>query len=65
MVVKGRRKHRPLCLCCAEGGAPPFSLRRANGDTAEDSWLGDDDDDAPLAPLATPVDTAEVCARVS
>ena len=59
MVVKGRTPHRRACLCCAEAGALPFSLRRANGDAAlEDTWSGliDDDDDAP-----TPVEpVAEV-----
>jgi hypothetical protein len=52
MVVKGRsRRHRPLCLCCAESGAMPFSLRRAVGDAgADDTWTGlDDDEDADAA----------------
>jgi hypothetical protein len=45
MVVKSRaRRHRPLCLCCAEGGRMPFSLRRAVGD-ADDSWAADDEED--------------------
>ena len=49
MVVKGRARkpHRPLCLCCAEAGAMPFSLRRAAGDGAsvDDTWAPDRDDD--------------------
>lgn len=44
MVVKTRRRqHRPLCLCCAEAGAMPFSLRRAVG-SVDDAWMGLDDD---------------------
>ena len=46
MVAKGRARHRPLCLCCAEGGALPFSLRRAAGDAAaDDIWSGLDETD--------------------
>jgi hypothetical protein len=63
MVVKGRKPHRRACLCCAEGGALPFSLRRANGDTLlEDTWTLDDDDEAPPATAAA---TAEVCTRLA
>lgn len=67
MVVKGRKPHRRACLCCAEGGALPFSLRRANGDTLEDTWnaLDDEDDEAPLAAPAAPAATAEVCTRLA
>lgn len=56
MVVKGRTPHRRACLCCAEAGALPFSLRRANGDAAlDDTWSGlaGSDDDAVLT-VATP-----------
>ena len=60
MVVKGRAPHRRACLCCAEAGALPFSLRRANGDAAlDDTWSGLNDDAAP-----TPVTPVEPVAEV-
>ena len=66
MVVKGRTPHRRACLCCAEAGALPFSLRRANGDAAlEDTWSGlNDDDDAPTRVTPPAESVAEVRARL-
>jgi hypothetical protein len=54
MVVKSRlrKPHRPLCLCCAETGALPFSLRRATGDV-DHTWDGADDDDGDDESIST------------
>ena len=57
--MKGRTPHRRACLCCAEAGALPFSLRRANGDAAlDDTWsglAGDDGDGVPSALVTPPI----------